>query len=390
MVAGIRGDWFRLKLLFSPKIAEIRQFCSNEGPAGDCFWLLDMFLLLSGIRSNATSKWIGERTVRYSVNVFHTMKASGLFVAGAKVSLVAYFETSIANVRNIVAGNRIFSGDDTYDKLEQKQFNQSARKMMRVLYALLIIDAIFLCIPCAATKKLFTLPPPLLRAGPFLSSVLYVSSAQLLVLGAVPKFFSNMACIGTLIIGMRMRLKILAHRWECILNYPIESLKFYFERMDREVRTVVDQQMEYCRQLQTLKNLVEKSFFIVHYYSLYSIGSCFFVARELGLNVLTGVIYASVFAYLLKHYLWCHLVDSLQDVADTIGDVIYVHCAQMPYSREYHAQYVQLKASLMIIWFNTINGVSIQCMGMLNISTATFVDLINIIYSVLTFLINLA
>lgn len=164
------------------------------------------------------------------------------------------------------------------------------------------------------------------------------------------------------------------------------------------------------RQLEALKTLVEKSFFIVHYYSLYSIGTCFFVARDLGMNVLAGAIYASAFVYLAKHFLLCRLVDSLQDVvsssklnhllriplfwvlstfqADTIGHEIYRHSAQIPYSRKCHRQYVQMKTTLVIVWHNTINGVSMMCLNMIQITTVTFVDLINIVYSVLTFLIN--
>ncbi|KXJ69383.1 hypothetical protein RP20_CCG027386 [Aedes albopictus] len=243
--------------------------------------------------------------------------------------------------------------------------------MMRLLFAVFITDAVLLCTPCAATEKLFTLPPPLSAAGPIISPILHICSAQLLFLGAVPKFFSNMACIGALIIGMHTKLKILAHRWNRILNHPLETPKCYFERMDREVRIVLDQQTDYWRQLQTLKTLVENSFFIVHVYSLYSIGSCIFVARELGMNVLTGVIYATSLAYLTKHYLWCHLVDSYKDVADAIGYEISSHCTQMPYSRQYHLQYVQMKTSLIIVWYNTINGVAMKSMGMIVISKAT-------------------
>ncbi|XP_011493189.2 uncharacterized protein LOC23687543 isoform X1 [Aedes aegypti] len=406
MFAEIRGGWYRLKYC-----------CSNEGPAGDCFWLLDVFMLLAGVRSKTTSRWTAERFIRYFINglfafqsviavlhvlfaflnknselfevVFHIMKLSGIFVAGAKASLVVYYETPIANVRSLIIGNRINSGDEAYDRLERMKFNRSGRKMMRVVYGVIFVDALLLLIPCAATKKLLDLPPPFSRAGPFTSSILYVLSAQLLFVGVIPKFFCNMACIGTLIIGMRTRLKVLAHRWDRILNYPMECPEFYFERMDREVRIVLDQQMEYWRQLESLKRLVEKSFFIVHYYSLYSIGTCFFVARDLGVNVLAVAIYASAFTYLTKHYLWCHLVDSLQDVADTIGDEIYGHSAQIPYSRKYHQQYVQMKSSLIIVWHNTINGVSMKCMEMIEITTVTFVEMINIVYSVLTFLINM-
>ncbi|XP_062716040.1 uncharacterized protein LOC134291816 [Aedes albopictus] len=373
-------------------------------------------MLLAGVRSNSTSSWATERLIRYAINglftyqaivailhvthafitedselfevVFHLMKLSGIFVAGAKVSLVAYFGESVANVRRLITDNRINSGDKTYDDLEKAKFNRSARKVMRAVFGVIFVDAILLIIPSSATKKLLNLPPPLSRTGPIISPVLWVCSAQLLFVGVIPKFYCNMACVGTLILGMRMKLKILAHRWDRILNHPLEWPEYYFERMECEVRITLNQQTEYWRQLEALKTLVEKSFFIVHYYSLYSIGTCFFVARDLGMNVLAGAIYASAFVYLAKHFLLCRLVDSLQDVADTIGHEIYRHSAQIPYSRKCHRQYVQMKTTLVIVWHNTINGVSMMCLNMIQITTVTFVDLINIVYSVLTFLIN--
>lgn len=75
--------------------------------------------------------------------------------------------------------------------------------------------------------------------------------------------------------------------------------------------------------------------------------------------------------------------------ADAIGYEISSHCTQMPYSRQYHLQYVQMKTSLIIVWYNTINGVAMKSMGMIVISKATFGDLLKIIYTVLTFFINM-
>ncbi|XP_021704698.1 uncharacterized protein LOC23687598 [Aedes aegypti] len=259
---------------------------------------------------------------------------------------------------------------------------------MRVIIIIIIANAVLLLIPSAATKQALALPPPLSNYGKHVSCIVYLFSTQLLFLGTVPKFLSNMACIGMLIMGMRFKLKILAHRYFRMLNQPVVSSEKHFARMERDVKEVLNYQTEYRKHFETLKMLVEKAFFIAHFYALYSLGTCFYLSHKTGFNVLSLTLISLSVAYILKYYLWCHLVESLQDVANSIGDLIYEHCVQMPYSRKHHTQYMGMKTSLIIIWMNTKNGYAISCMGMIDISTKTFVSFLNAVYSVMMFLIN--
>lgn len=71
-----------------------------------------------------------------------------------------------------------------------------------------------------------------------------------------------------------------------------------------------------------------------------------------------------------------------------MGEEIYEICVHIPHSRDHHSKYIQLRTSLIIIWINNSNGYTVNCFGLLNLSILTFVDMANITYSLLMFLIN--
>ncbi|KXJ72946.1 hypothetical protein RP20_CCG016854 [Aedes albopictus] len=372
----------------------------------------------SEIQSERTPKWTYGRQVRIFVNglffyqsavtalqmfyvgygknvavdfqtIFMITKIVGVIAVLAKWLLLMFQKDSVCTVLNFITSKRVKSGDDAHDELAQKQFNRSACTMMRISFAMTAANAVLLFIPSEITEQALGMPPPLTRYGKLATRLFYLTSTQLMFLGIVPKFLSNMVCIGMLIMGMRCKLEILAHRYKCVLSQPFVNPEIYFSRLEQDVREVLNQQMEYWRHFAILQTLVEKAFFIAHFYAMYSIGSCLFLSHKTGFNFLSGTLVSLSVAYVLKYYMWCYLVDSVQDVGDAIGDLIYEHCAQMPYSRKHHAQYVRMKSSLVIIWMNTRTGYSMSCMGMLEITTKTFVSFLNVVYSVTMFLINM-
>lgn len=377
-------------------------------------------MLLSGteVQSERTPKWTYGRQVRIFVNglfIYQTAvtilqmvyasdgrnsvdfrtiitftKLVGCFAILIKWLLLVFEKNSICTVLNFITNKKFNSGDEAYDELVQKEFNRSACTMMRIIYGMTAANGVTLLIPSEVTEQALGMPPPLANHGKLLKRFFYLTSTQLLCIGTVPKFLSNMACIGMLIMGMRCKLKILAHRYYRVLNQTSSSPDVYFSRMERDVRDLLNQQMEYWRHFAILQTLVEKAFFIAHFYAMYSLGTCFYLSHKTGFSFLSGTLVSLSVVYVFKHYLWCYLVDSLQDVGESIGDVIYEHCAQLPYCRKHHAQYMRMKSFLVIIWMNTRTGYTMSCMGMLEITTKTFVSFVNVVYSVMMFLINVA
>ncbi|KAL1403947.1 hypothetical protein pipiens_005510 [Culex pipiens pipiens] len=73
---------------------------------------------------------------------------------------------------------------------------------------------------------------------------------------------------------------------------------------------------------------------------------------------------------------------------ETITDHAFCLCSQLPHSGDHHADYVDVRATLMVVGYFCRHGMSFQCAGIGDISSAVFADLVNISYSVLTFLLN--
>ncbi|XP_062551980.1 uncharacterized protein LOC134217223 [Armigeres subalbatus] len=164
----------------------------------------------------------------------------------------------------------------------------------------------------------------------------------------------------------------------------------YYEMMSREMRETIEQQMEYTRQFNSLASIAGKMFLVVHYNAILGIALYMFVATSLGLNVFAFAFLFMSLAWLLEYYIWCQLVDSLQEPANSIGELIYDICVHIPHSHERHSEYIQLRTTFMIIWMKTRKGYIVNCFGMVKICMLSFVNVVNMVFTVLTFLINIS
>ncbi|XP_062716501.1 uncharacterized protein LOC109411416 isoform X2 [Aedes albopictus] len=381
MIASFgRSHWTIIREWFQDTSSKFGQVWStNEG--SDCFYALDVLLHLAGVPNELTSKWRWESTVRYFLHALyafqtviaflqtkHVIERDNVFDLFVEVMkwtffIVAYFKMfimirlgrSVAAVRKFIAGKEMQSGDAAFDELQRMKFKRSALFLLRILFVLMVMDAIFLSVPSGATAIVFFVPPEMKSAGPTATA----------------------------------NIKILANRYVKILDKSFDT-EHHLEQLDREVRSAVDQQMEYWRHLHILRNLVEKTFFLVHYYAIFSIGGFYYITQNIGVNAFSALLMATTPIFLVEYYLWCNLVESIQNEAETIGDVMYELCAKMPYNREKHSAYVRLKSNKLILWINSCNIRAMKCLGLFDISTLAFVDLVNVSYSVLMFLINMS
>ncbi|XP_062550256.1 uncharacterized protein LOC134215008 [Armigeres subalbatus] len=378
--------WNRLRIWWSSMWTQVCRFWSSEGPAGDCFWLLDFLLLLAVLQFFDSSQTKSETAFQIVLDV---IKVTVVCLVGVRVLLIVSLEKPITSLRKSITSDRVNSGDRAFDELEYRRFNKSGRAMLLIIYGLIIIDTILLSIPNPMKDSVLELPPQLCRVGKQMSGVFYFAFVGFIALSMIPRMFCSLACSGILLMGLRLKLKMLTHRYKTIIEYPFLDADRYYSRVDREVQNVVDQQLECWSQLQVLKDCVGKQFFMVHYFAVFAIGALLFVCQDMGLNILSVAIVTTTMGFLLEYYLWCALVDSLQDEAQTIGYLIFELCAKIPYIHKYRHQYKRLQTSLMITWINTGNGLKMNCMGLFEISKVSFVYLLNVAYKVLMFLINM-
>ncbi|EJY57775.1 AAEL017050-PA [Aedes aegypti] len=384
--------------------------------AGDCFWLLDVLLLFGGMRSTSTSIWRSEHFIRLATNclfayqviaagfqlknvatdkqndvlgiVVEMIKFTGICACCLRSSCVAYFKKSFETFKNFIIYESTNSGNIVFDELERHKFQKYARLMLQAVFGLIISDTILLSIPCTATRNLIGFPVQFSVASEWASRVLQVLLVISFPLATFPKFTSSMASNVILLLGMRAKLNIVAHRYRLILNRHLLKAEHSMERLDLEVRAALIQQIECWRHLSIVKDTVGKTFIPAHYYSVYCIGSLLYVSQDMGINATSGVLVASVCFLLLEHYFTCRLIDSLRDVTDSIGYTIFQLCAQIPYSRKHHSKFIRMKRTLIIAWINTCNATPVNCFQLFELSTSAFVRLLNTTYSVFTFLID--
>ncbi|XP_062711048.1 uncharacterized protein LOC109417563 [Aedes albopictus] len=372
--------------------------------------------LLAGVQSDSTTNWTKERSIRIFSNclfvfgismlaldvlsdflerwddnfvkVMALLKLTSICLSCLKTVAIVFLKEPIATLRTFILSQRINSGDEVFDALECRKLNETARTMLRCMLGLIVVEMILLSIPNQTMDNVFRMPPVLLHIGETPSRIVHALFMCSLPVFLLPRLFSNIAYIGVLIMGMQMKLRMLAHRYRGMLNLTASNVESYLDRVDNDLRVTVNQQLEFVEQFNKLAYMVSTMFLITHYYSMFSIGAIIFMWQNMGFNGFSTVFLLTFLSLLLEYYVWCHLVDSFHDVASSMGEEIYEICVHIPHSRDHHSKYIQLRTSLIIIWINNSNGYTVNCFGLLNLSILTFVDMANITYSLLMFLIN--
>ncbi|XP_021703812.1 uncharacterized protein LOC110681078 [Aedes aegypti] len=372
-------------------------------------------LLLGGLRS-AIPRWKNQNYIRYFTNVlfvsqgivfllqlehslntyrvdlpvkmWEIMKFATWFSAAMKMFLSALLHERITVVRQFIISDRVNSGDKVFDDYEYHKFNRYVRLMIALLSGFIVVDSVLLAVPNSSMQNAFLLPPQLKRTGKIISGIIHCFAVNFLSFGVHPRFFSNLTCAATLLLGVRAKLRMLTHRFTKLIALSDLSSDNYFDCMSRELREVLLQQTEYWRFLGILKRLIAEVFVLVHYFSILSIGAFFFITTDTGISFMSAAITSAAAYLLLEYYLLCRLVDSLQEEADAMVSVIFELCARMPYSSEHHSKYIEFRTSFMIIWINARRGMLMNCFGLFEISTLAFVGLLNTAYTVLAFLIS--
>ncbi|XP_062715836.1 uncharacterized protein LOC109414917 [Aedes albopictus] len=320
--------------------------------------------------------------------VVELLKLTGICACCLRVTCMVYSKERIETIKRFITYDTSDSGDSTFDEQQRQNFKKHARAIVQTVFGLIITDTILLTIPCSATRNLIGFPTQLSFVGQRASSVLHFLLVTGFPLATFSKFTCSMANNVVLLLGMRVKLNIVAHRYRQIFKQECLDQEQRFDHMNEELRKALIQQTECWRHLSILKDIVGRTFIPVHYYSLYCIGSLLYVSRDMGVNATSGVLVASVCFLLLEYYVTCRLIDSLRDVTDSIGYTIFELCARIPYTRKSHQKFVHMKRALIITWINTSNVSFANCFQLFNISTSAFVGMLNITYSVFTFLIN--
>lgn len=188
------------------------------------------------------------------------IKSASIVLIFLKVLIITRSEREITNLRNFINSDRVSSGDEAYDKLQERNYKRTARTMLRIIYGIILFDSLVLSVPCDANKKILELPSLLISCEKHVKPVLYFCCSSLIPLGFLTRLLSNIACVGTIFMGMQAKCMVLTQRYGLILKRNFSSSACDFQRMNRELRMAFIQHQEYLRFLYTNIYYVELLF----------------------------------------------------------------------------------------------------------------------------------
>lgn len=233
-----------------------------------------LFSFETGVRSALTSNWVHERKIRivsqslflFSIIVFHLQlfeawkekkdvsliimeftKVTGITISFLRMVAAAMLIKPITTLRRFVSSHTFNSGDAKYDECEQNKFNRFSRKAIQTMFVWITVDTILLFMPSSIKDELFQYPLPSFWIGKKASRILNRFLVSFIPATIFPKTISCTAYIGVILIGMRTKLRLLAHRFEMIAQKLAVNEDQDYEGIRRELRQVLIQHQKYLR-----------------------------------------------------------------------------------------------------------------------------------------------
>ncbi|EJY57731.1 AAEL017537-PA [Aedes aegypti] len=376
--------------------------------------MLEMVLMIAGIpiESPTTNSW--KRTIPRISNVISALQLAltiGQFDGNADVLVVAWyllrilglgscfvkflmlnhFAEKIREVQNFIVNRPCDSGDNQHDASIREKFGKSVKRILVAIMTMVAMDMVVISIPSSQRTKLLGIPTYFLKFGSFCYKSVQFLYGFFIPLIWIPMYLSYPLVLGMLLTGLRTEMQILKHSFEHLGHQTKSGLfdKRHWLQLKHDIGGLLNQQLLLHRHLRTVRHLVGFGFFIAYYFAVFFIGAILFITKMHDIAFFVVFLISLFMVVLIECYCWCHLVDSLDDVADGIGQSIYELCAKLPDSREHHSDFVAMRTSLMIIWMNTCNSPQVKCLGIFRICSEKFVNLCNASYTVFTFFIGM-
>nr|XP_029734286.1 uncharacterized protein LOC115269605 [Aedes albopictus] len=143
-----------------------------------------------------------------------------------------------------------------------------------------------------------------------------------------------------------------------------------------------------CRIQRQLEEMLSKLFLVTYCGDVINIGPMIFTLLKEGLSPSSTVLVLSILTFFAQCYWWCRLAEYFQEnveVEEHLTDLV----MNMPYAKQHHSYYCQLRSSLMILKMCIRNINSVKMVTGWTINVEVFTRLLNISYSALNFLINI-
>ncbi|KAL1398479.1 hypothetical protein pipiens_008934 [Culex pipiens pipiens] len=270
-----------------------------------------------------------------------------------KHRLLLRYGDEIRKLRNYLESPTFGSGETTFDESVRKRFRRSARVLIIGISSIITVQQILAWVPNEQLSEAFYIHP-------WVGSIWGENVALAIRIWYISIFsavwlFKLYGCTVTsivLMMGLEAEQKVLAHNFKRIQDCLEDLRQSYW---DSELA-----RKQYWDRVRD-------------------------VASGVG-EPTTAAYEVIVLAYGKEVYSMCFMVDSMKNAFDSIAGPMLYWCVRFPYSEDHHGTYVEMRTTLQIIAACSRNIVSFGCAGISDISVAVFADMLNICYSVFTFL----
>ncbi|XP_001648189.3 uncharacterized protein LOC5563873 [Aedes aegypti] len=201
----------------------------------------------------------------------------------------------------------------------------------------------------------------------------------------VGKTYCSTILISCLLMGLKTELTLATQKFGSVCD---NFEKLGMERFQESLLACIKQQMLILDQLLKLQSLVRFDFLVVYYGALVTIGSLIFIPTTDGLTIGSFILTLGITVFFIESYLWCWLVESFRNINDTIEEKIMDVIVMIPHDPSRHSEYIRLRTQLMIMKIGTRFSAKFNCGGVFDITVEAVGKLLNITYSLVTFLLN--
>ncbi|KAL1373555.1 hypothetical protein pipiens_018600, partial [Culex pipiens pipiens] len=288
------------------------------------FWLLDYLLILGGTYHRPRGVWRITFWYLYQLlsvfqyglqilivvsnlcsledqtsTIWSAISLLAMTLCYVKQLLVWRYRETIKNLRTFITGSRFCSGNPSYDEALRGKFFRISQQMVVAILALILLDEVFISAPSSLRTRWFGIPQWIYSYGYGTALAIELAFYPFFALVWVSKLFCGSATVAIILLGLRTELQILTQ---------------YYGRLSRN--------------LQTLQVLFEKIFFLIYYQSIIAAGAISYVIIRDEFSLCSVAVLTCMSISVLECYWWCHLVDTFQDVNETISKHLLSQCCQ--------------------------------------------------------------
>nr|XP_029717259.1 uncharacterized protein LOC109422894 [Aedes albopictus] len=300
---------------------------------------------------------------------------------------------AILQVRKFIEVGSKATGDHEYDSSKRKSFYRTTQVTALIVISMITIDEILSPVVAMYEDRYFGLP----RYFSVSSSIVNVFTRLIYLILFLPlwvsKVFSAVVEITALVAGCRAELQIFTRGFEEFLENTKKKVltqpryRFWTD-CGTLMRFQVEQHISHMETQRTVDELLSKFFIVTYYRDVVVIGSLIFIVLYEGVSARSVLMVLSLSTFLVESWWWSMLAEFSSGINTTMQEHMDDLLVAIPYSKEHHSDYRQLRTTVMIMKMITHRKLNIKYAGVFQVNVEAFSRLVDISYSLLAFLLN--